>query len=102
MADLCDGFIALQGGFGTFDELFEITTWAQLGLHTKPIGLLNVANYFAPLLNMVAHAAAEGFIPPGHANILLHKASSADLLDSFAAYNPSAISAKWTDLPPER
>src|ERR1700681_1006404 len=50
MADLADGFIALPGGYGTFDELFEIITWAQLGLHTKPIGLLDVAGYFAPLL----------------------------------------------------
>src|SRR2546423_12186279 len=74
MADLSDGFIALPGGFGTFDELFEITTWAQLGLHTKPIGLLNVAGYFTPLLTMVSHAVTEGFLPPNHAHILLNSA----------------------------
>src|SRR5438477_2940520 len=61
MADLSDGFIALPGGFGTFDELFEIITWAQLGLHNKPIGLLNAAGYFAPLLALVVHASTEGF-----------------------------------------
>src|SRR5216684_2883582 len=101
MADLSDGFIALPGGFGTFDELFEITTWAQLGLHTKPIGLLNVAGYFTPLLAMVGHAVTEGFIPPDHAHILLNSASPADLLDSFAAYTPLSDQAKWQDIPPE-
>ena len=62
MAELADGFIALPGGLGTFDELFEILTWAQLGLHTKPIGLLNIAGYFKPLLKLVASALREGFI----------------------------------------
>lgn len=101
MADLSDGFIALPGGFGTFDELFEITTWAQLGLHTKPIGLLDVAGYFSPLLKMVAHATEEGFIPPVHAHILLHGDKPADLLDSFATYIAS-YQPKWMDLPPQR
>jgi uncharacterized protein (TIGR00730 family) len=101
MADLSDGFIALPGGFGTFDELFEITTWAQLGLHTKPIGLLNVAGYFTPLLTMVDHAVTEGFIPPNHARILLNSTSPADLLDSFAAYVPLSDQSQWPDIPPE-
>ena len=101
MADLSDGFIALPGGFGTFDELFEITTWAQLGLHTKPIGLLNVAGYFTPLLTMVSHAVTEGFIPPNYTHILLNSTSPADLLDSFAAYAPLSDQAKWLDIPPE-
>jgi len=102
MADLADGFIALPGGLGTFDELFEITTWAQLGLHTKPIGLLNVADYFAPLLALVAHATAEGFIPPIHTRLLLHADNAAALLDSFAAYGPPVKpSNEWVDLPPE-
>lgn len=103
MADLADGFIALPGGFGTFDELFEITTWAQLGLHTKPVGMLNVANYYAPLLALVAHAAAEGFIPPIHTRILLHADNAATLLDSFAVYGPPVSpSNTGIDLPPER
>ena len=101
MADLSDGFIALPGGFGTFDELFEITTWAQLGLHTKPIGLLNVAGYFTPLLTMVSHAVTEGFIPPDHAHILLNSTSPADLLDSFAAFVPLSDQSKWLDISPE-
>jgi uncharacterized protein (TIGR00730 family) len=102
MADLSAGFIALPGGFGTFDELFEITTWAQLGLHTKPIGLLNTLGYFLPLLTLVNHATTEGFIPAFHADILLQYDNPADLLDSFATYSPSANRSKWTDVPPER
>ncbi len=103
MADLADGFIALPGGFGTFDELFEMTTWAQLGLHMKPIGLLNAANYYAPLLALVGHASAEGFIPPIHTRILLHADNAATLLDSFAAYRPPvSLSNTGMDQPPER
>jgi uncharacterized protein (TIGR00730 family) len=102
MADLSDGFIALPGGFGTFDELFEITTWSQLGLHTKPIGLLNAKGYFLPLLALVNHATTEGFISAFHADILLHSDNPADLLDRFASYSPSAILSKWTDILPER
>jgi uncharacterized protein (TIGR00730 family) len=102
MADLADGFIALPGGFGTFDELFEIVTWAQLGLHSKPIGLLDVAGYFVPLLALVVHASTEGFIPEVHQGILMHEESPAALLDRFADYRPSVSVTKWTELPPER
>ncbi len=101
MADLADGFIAMPGGFGTFDELFEITTWAQLGLHNKPVGLLNAAGYFIPLLNLVSHAVREGFIPQQHAHILIHKESPAALLDAFATYIPISDQVRWTELPPE-
>ncbi len=102
MADLADGFIALPGGYGTFDELFEIITWAQLGLHSKPIGLLDVADYFAPLLALITHASKEGFIPPDHTKLLLREEDPVTLLNRFEAYRPSARSSKWTDLPPER
>jgi uncharacterized protein (TIGR00730 family) len=64
MAELADGFVALPGGFGTFDELFEILTWAQLSVHDKPVGLLDVAGFFQPLLALSRHAVAEGFVPP--------------------------------------
>lgn len=99
MADLSDGFIALPGGYGTFDELFEITTWAQIGIHSKPVGLLDVADYFAPLLAMVQHAAAEGFVPQQQARLLLREEDPATLLDRFAAYTPPASMWKWADLP---
>ncbi len=101
MADFADGFIALPGGFGTFDELFEIVTWAQLGLHSKPIGLLDVADYFAPLLTLVTHASTEGFIPAVHRSLLMHEEIPALLLDRFAAYSPRVSVSKWTELPPE-
>jgi len=67
---LAEGYIALPGGFGTFDELFETLTWAQIGEHEKPIGLLNVRNYFEPLMAMVLHAEKEGFIFPEHIKML--------------------------------
>jgi uncharacterized protein (TIGR00730 family) len=74
MAHLADAFVALPGGFGTLDELAEVFTWRQLGLHQKPIGLLDVAGYFAPLLSYVDHAVAEGFVKREH-RALLHVAS---------------------------
>jgi uncharacterized protein (TIGR00730 family) len=86
MAQLSDGFIALPGGFGTCDELFEAVTWAQIGIHQKPVGLLDVRDYFATLLAFVAHASDEGFIPPTHTNLLLHETDPAALLDAFARY----------------
>src|SRR5919109_992453 len=70
MADRSDAFVALPGGFGTLDELFEVLTWAQLGIHAKPIGLLNVGGFFDPLLGWVRHAAAEGFIRQQHVALM--------------------------------
>lgn len=102
MADLADGFIALPGGYGTFDELFEIITWAQLGLHTKPVGLLDVAEFFTPLLALIMHASTEGFIPAKHASIVMREESPLALLDRFAAYRPTIDTNKWSELPPER
>lgn len=86
MADLADGFIALPGGFGTLDELFEIVTWAQIGLHTKPVGLLDVDGYFDLLLAFVSHATQAGFIPATHEALLLRDAGPARLLDRMERY----------------
>lgn len=102
MADLADGFIALPGGFGTFDELFEITTWAQIGIHSKPIGLLNVAHYFEPLLALVTHASNEGFIPPTHVRLLLVQEYVGELINSMLTYQPYQREEKWVELPPAR
>jgi uncharacterized protein (TIGR00730 family) len=101
MSELSDGFIALPGGFGTFDELFEIMTWSQLGLHHKPIGVLNIANYFAPLQALIANAVTEGFVHPTHAHLLLQKDTVEELLDAFAAFTSSntARPSKWFDTP---
>ncbi len=102
MAELADGFIALPGGFGTYDELFEMITWSQIGLHSKPVGLLNVAGFFEPLLALVKHSSDEGFISPTHANLILHKETASALLDSFTAYVPTPRMGKWTDQPQKK
>jgi uncharacterized protein (TIGR00730 family) len=95
MADRADAFVALPGGYGTLDELFEVLTWAQLGIHSKPIGLLNVGGFFGPLLAWIAHASSEGFIRPQHVE-LLHVASEVDaLLDLLLHSGPPPQVTKW-------
>ena len=84
MADLADAFIALPGGFGTFDELFEIVTWRQIGLHAKPIGLLNTSGFFEPLLRLADHAAAEGFVRVPDRALLLSEPTPEALLERLA------------------
>lgn len=85
MAELSDAFIALPGGAGTLEEIAEVWTWAQLGLHSKPIGFLNVAGYFDHLFAFVDHAVAEAFINPAHAQILTRHARPGPLLDALDA-----------------
>lgn len=97
MADLADGFIALPGGFGTCDELFEILTWAQLGLHAKPIGLLNVAGYFDLLRGWLDHAVREEFLKPKHRRLLLEADEAEPLLDLLMAYQPAPVTPKWIE-----
>ena len=97
MADLADGFAALPGGFGTGDELFEILTWAQLGLHAKPIGLLNTAGYFDALLAWLDHALRERFVRVEHRRLLLEAPEPEALLDLLHAHRPAERSAKWID-----
>jgi hypothetical protein len=88
MADLADAFIALPGGIGTLDELCEILTWAQLGIHRKPCGLVNVGGYFDGLLAFLDHAVAERFFRPEHRAMLLVRDEPEDLLARFAYYAP--------------
>jgi uncharacterized protein (TIGR00730 family) len=83
MADLADAFIAMPGGYGTLEELFEIITWAQLGIHQKPIGLLNVSGYFDALTVLIEHAIDEGFIRSEHRRLLVVAAHPAALLDAL-------------------
>jgi uncharacterized protein (TIGR00730 family) len=97
MGDRADGFAALPGGFGTGDELFEILTWAQLGLHAKPIGLLNVAGFFDPLLAWLDRAVREGFLRPEHRALLLTAAGPEELLDLLLSYRPASQTPKWLD-----
>lgn len=81
MADHAEAFVALPGGFGTFEELFEIVTWCQLGLHAKPVGLLNTAGFYEPLVNLIEHAITEGFIKPEQRRLLVVSESPGELLD---------------------
>ena len=90
MADRADGFVALPGGFGTLDELFEILTWAQLHIHTKPVALLNVRGFFDPLLAMVRHMSREGFITARHLALLHEDVHADSLLDAMRRYQPEA------------
>jgi uncharacterized protein (TIGR00730 family) len=94
MYALADGYIALPGGFGTFDELFETITWAQIGIHQKPIGLLNVRNFFAPLIAMVDHATAEGFIFPEHRQMICLVETPQELLDRMSNHQPPVEAVK--------
>jgi hypothetical protein len=86
MAELSDAFIALPGGFGTLEELFEIITWAQLGIHQKPIGLLNTLGFYDPLIEMVDHMIASGFIKPPHRGLFIVETEPAKLLDLLAKH----------------
>ncbi|HEX5095240.1 MAG TPA: TIGR00730 family Rossman fold protein [Acidimicrobiia bacterium] len=96
MADLADGFVALPGGVGTLEELVEIVTWAQLGLHAKPCGLLDVAGYYAQLQAFLDHAAAEAFIRPQHRALLLVEDDPDALLDAFESWRAPTVE-KWID-----
>ncbi len=98
MSALSDAFVALPGGCGTMDELFEAITWAQLGLHQKPIGLLDADGYFGPLLTFIGHMSAEGFVRPP---LRLAVARSArELLDALLAAGPAAVSPPGPPPPP--
>ena len=96
MADLSDAFIALPGGFGTLDELFEILTWAQLGIHRKPVGLLNVEGYFDPLIAMADRAMEDGLLRPAHRALMLVDTEPAALLDRFGWHDAPDVS-KWAE-----
>jgi uncharacterized protein (TIGR00730 family) len=99
MAALSDGFLALPGGAGTLEELFEVWTWAQLGLHGKPIGLVDVDGYYGPLMAFADHMVTEGFVKADYRNLLLTDPDPAVLLDRFETYDPPAP-PKWTQEPP--
>jgi uncharacterized protein (TIGR00730 family) len=97
MIALAEAFIALPGGYGTFDELFETLTWAQIGLHQKPIGLLNIRNYFDPLLKMIDNAWIEGFIYPGHEKLLVVDQEPAALLTKLKEYQSPSDLERWVN-----
>lgn len=96
MADFSDGFIALPGGFGTFEELCEIITWAQLGFHEKPCGFLNVEGYYDPLIELFDKATKEKFIRPEHRELVLIESKIENLFERMTNYKPPVLE-KWLD-----
>ena len=96
MAELSDAFVALPGGLGTLEELAEVLTWAQLGLHRKPCALLDAGGYWRPLTAFLDHAVAERFVRPEHRAMVLVEEEPEALLDRLASYRPPAVE-KWID-----
>jgi hypothetical protein len=98
MAELSDGFVALPGGAGTLEEIFEIWTWGQLGFHAKPAGFLNVRGYYDGLRGFVDHAVGEAFLKAPHRDMLIFREDSDEMLDALAAYVPPLVE-KWIGRP---
>ena len=96
MAEMSDGFVALPGGIGTLEELFEMWTWSQLGFHKKPIGLLNIQSYFESMLAFLRHSVDQGFVKQDHLEMLIVSSSPSSLIDSMIDYVPTSVS-KWQD-----
>ena len=94
MAELSDAFIALPGGFGTYEEFCEVLTWGQLGLHKKPFGLLNVSGFYDPMLALFDHAVNEGFLRPQHRQLVMVETDAGTLLDGLQSFQPPHV-AKW-------
>lgn len=99
MADLADGFVALPGGFGTFEEFCEVVTWSQLGLHArpKPCALLDVAGFYGPLVALLDTAADQGFIRPEHRALVLVSGDAGGVLDALATWAPPPPTRKWVE-----
>jgi uncharacterized protein (TIGR00730 family) len=97
MADLSDAFVALPGGLGTLDELFEIYTWGQLGMHRKPIGLMNVEGYFDGLVGFLEHAVAERFVRVDHRDMLIIEEEPTPMLERLQSFDPASLTPKWID-----
>jgi uncharacterized protein (TIGR00730 family) len=97
MAELSDAFVALPGGLGTLDELFEIYTWSQLGLHQKPCGLLNVDGYYRHVADFLDHAVAERFVREEHRNLLIVEDEPQAMLDRLQGFAPATLTPKWID-----
>jgi uncharacterized protein (TIGR00730 family) len=96
MAELSHGFIALPGGLGTLEEFAEIVTWAQLGIHARPCGLLDVGDYYRPFVQFLDHAVEEGFVSRMHRGLILIDSDPDALLDRFAVWQPPEVE-KWVD-----
>lgn len=98
MGKYADGFIALPGGFGTYEELFEVLCWSQIGIHHKPIGLLNVRGYYEPLMNLIQYSITEGFVNASHLNLINISEDPLKLLELMKSYTPPTLDMKWKEL----
>jgi uncharacterized protein (TIGR00730 family) len=97
MAELADAFVALPGGIGTLEELFEVYTWAQLGLHQKPCGLLNVDGYYDGIADFLSHAVAERFLRDETRALLMVEPDAGTLLERLRSFEPQSVIPKWID-----
>ncbi|WP_337103034.1 TIGR00730 family Rossman fold protein [Paenibacillus sp. YIM B09110] len=100
MSDLGDAYISMPGGLGTFEELFEMACWAQIGIHKKPIGLLNVRGFYNPLIDLLKHAVKEGFMRESNLDLFIVESDPDVLLERIANYKPSEQSFKWSEISP--
>jgi len=98
MSELADGFIALPGGYGTFEELFEVLCWSQIGIHQKPIGIFNINEYYDPLLALVRQGIRKGFMNSSHLDLMVVATEAADLLHKMKAYQYPTLENKWKSL----
>lgn len=98
MSDLSDGFIALPGGLGTFEELFEMLSWARIGIHKKPIGLLNISHFFDPLVNMLKNTCTEGFMKESNMNLFCISDNPLELIQKMKVYSPPVTETRWHKL----
>lgn len=98
MSELSDGFIAMPGGSGTLEEFFEVFTWAQLGYHQKPCGLLNIHDYYTPLLDLLTHMTTEGFMKKAYQSMVISESDPQSLLDRFTHYQAPNL-VKWAKDP---
>ena len=95
LVDISDAFIALPGGYGTFEELFEVLTWSQIGLHTKPVGIFNALGYFDPLLSAIEYARKEGFMYAEHNSLFVVSEQPEELLDMLEAFHYPGGMDRW-------
>ncbi|WP_229200876.1 TIGR00730 family Rossman fold protein [Bacillus albus] len=98
MAELGDAFIALPGGYGTFEELFEVVCWSQIGIHNKPVGLLNIKDFYGPILQMVERAAEEGFMNPSNKELIVSAETADKLIHEIQNYERPVLGTKWKQL----
>ncbi|NOU96614.1 TIGR00730 family Rossman fold protein [Paenibacillus sp. LMG 31456] len=98
MGELADGFIALPGGFGTYEELFEVLCWSQIGIHNKPVGILNIRNYFDPLINLIKNSINEGFSNTSHLSLINVSNEPVELMKKMECYVPQTLEQKWKQL----